>query len=77
MSCLARGLKAVDQEVEQVWEERMEEGAAQRAILKEFLGDLSREDQDREIENMEIEDIEKELAAAGCKHKPEDDDLMT
>jgi hypothetical protein len=51
--------------------------SSSEAILKEFLGDLSREDRDREIEIMEIEDIERELAAAGCKYRPEDGDLIT
>jgi hypothetical protein len=55
----------------------MEKGESQRAVLKEFLGEPPRTELKREIEPVEIEDIERELNRSGWVSKPEDDNLIT
>ncbi len=56
---------------------RMEKGESQRTVLKEFLGEPPRTELRREIEAMEIEDIERELNGFGWVSKPQDDNLIT
>jgi hypothetical protein len=55
----------------------MEKGESQRAVLKEFLGEPLRTELKREIEPVEIEDIERELNRSGRVSKLEDDNLIT
>jgi hypothetical protein len=59
-------------EEEEAWSRRMEEGERQRKELREYLGEPSRASRQKEIMDMRLENMEKELAASG-KPKLEDD----
>ncbi len=50
----------------------MEEGKHQREELREPLVEPSMPSRQREIMDMSLEDMEKELAVSGWKPKPED-----